>query len=37
MAHPGMPINVMQLGPWEDPKLQNTLKNASYRGGRAAN
>ena len=36
-AHPGMPINVMQPGSGEDPKLQNTLKNASYRGGRAAN
>ena len=37
MAHPGMPINVMQPGSGEDPKLQNTLKNASYRGGQAAN
>ena len=37
MAHPGTPINVMQPGSGEDPKLQNTLKNASYQGGRAAN
>ena len=37
MAHPGTPINVMQPGPGEDPKLQGTLKNASYQGGRAAN
>ena len=28
---------VMQPGSGEDPKLQNTLKNASYQGGRAAN
>ena len=37
VAHPGMPINVMQLRSGEDPELQNTLKNASYRGGLAAN
>ena len=37
MAHPGMPINVMRPGSGKDPKLQNTLKNASDRGGRAAN
>ena len=30
-------VYVMQLGSGEDPELQNTLKNASYRGGRAAN
>ena len=30
-------IYVMQLGSGEDPKPQNTLKNASCRGGRAAN
>ena len=30
-------IYVMPPGSGEDPKLQNTLKNASYRGGRAAN
>ena len=30
-------IYVMQLRSGEDPELQNTLKNASYRGGRAAN
>ena len=30
-------IYVMQLGSGEDPELQNTLKNASYQGGRAAN
>ena len=29
-------IYVTQLGPGEDPELRNTLKNASYRGGRAA-
>ena len=28
--HQGMPINVMQPGSGEDPKLQDTLKNASY-------
>ena len=28
---------VMQLGSGEDPEPQNTLKNASYQGGRAAN
>ena len=28
---------VMQPGSGEDPKLQNTLKNASYQGGWAAN
>ena len=27
---------VMQLRSGEDPELQNTLKNASYRGGQAA-
>ena len=32
-----MPINVTQLRVGEDPELQNTLKNASYQGGRAAN
>ena len=37
VAHPGMPINVMQLRSGEDQKLQNTPKNASYRGGRATN
>ena len=31
-----MPINVMQLRSGKDPELQNTLKNASYQGGRAA-
>ena len=36
-AHPGTPINVMQLRSGEDPELRNTLKNASYQGGRAAN
>ena len=36
-AHPGTPINVMPPGSGEDPKLQGTLKNASYRGGWAAN
>ena len=30
-------VYVMQLGSGEDPELQNTLKNASYRGGQAAN
>ena len=30
-------LPVMQLGSGEDPELQNTLKNASYQGGRAAN
>ena len=30
-------LYVMQPGSGEDPKLQGTLKNASYRGGRAAN
>ena len=30
VAHPGTPINVMQPRSGEDPKLQNTLKNASY-------
>ena len=29
-------IYVTQLGSGEDPELRNTLKNASYRGGRAA-
>ena len=29
-------ICVTQLRSGEDPELQNTLKNASYRGGRAA-
>ena len=32
-----MPINVMQLLSGDDPRLQNTLENASYQGGRAAN
>ena len=31
-----MSIYVMQLRSGEDPELRNTLKNASYRGGRAA-
>ena len=30
-------IYAMQPGSGEDPKLQNTLKNASYQGGWAAN
>ena len=30
-------IYVMQLRSGEDPRLQGTLKNASYQGGRAAN
>ena len=30
-------VYVMQLRSGEDPELRNTLKNASYRGGRAAN
>ena len=30
-------IYVMQLRSGEDPELWNTLKNASYRGGQAAN
>ena len=30
-------IYVMQPGSGEDPELQNTLKNASYQGGWAAN
>ena len=30
-------IYVMRPGSGEDPKLQGTLKNASYQGGRAAN
>ena len=30
-------IYVTQLGSGEDSELQNTLKNASYQGGRAAN
>ena len=30
-------IYVMQLRSGEDPELRNTLKNASCRGGRAAN
>ena len=29
--------NATQLRSGEDPELQNTLKNASYRGGQAAN
>ena len=29
-------IYVMQLRSGDDPRLQGTLKNASYRGGRAA-
>ena len=32
-----MPINVMQLQSGDDPRLRNTLENASYQGGRAAN
>ena len=32
-----MYICVMQLRSGEDPRLQNTLENASYQGGRAAN
>ena len=30
-------IHVKQLRSGEDPELRNTLKNASYRGGQAAN
>ena len=30
-------VYVMQPGSGEDPKLQGTLKNASYQGGQAAN
>ena len=30
-------VYVMQLRSGEDPELRNTLKNASYRGGWAAN
>ena len=30
-------VYVTQLRSGEDPELRNTLKNASYRGGRAAN
>ena len=30
-------VYVMQLRSGDDPRLQDTLKNASYRGGRAAN
>ena len=33
----GPDIHVMQLRSGEDPELQNTLKNASYQGGWAAN
>ena len=33
----GYSIYVMQLRSGEDPELRNTLKNASYQGGRAAN
>ena len=29
-------VYVTQLRSGEDPELRNTLKNASYRGGRAA-
>ena len=36
-AHPGTPINVTQLWSGDDPRLRNTLENASYRGGWAAN
>ena len=32
----GPMIYVTQLSSGEDPELRNTLKNASYRGGRAA-
>ena len=35
--NPLVSIYVMQPRSGEDPKLQNTLKNASYQGGRAAN
>ena len=33
----GVCVYVMQLRSGEDPELRNTLKNASYRGGQAAN
>ena len=33
----GLEVYVMQPRSGEDPKLQITLKNASYQGGRAAN
>ena len=33
----GVCVYVMQPRSGEDPELRNTLKNASYRGGRAAN
>ena len=33
----GVCVYVTLLRSGEDPELQNTLKNASYRGGRAAN
>ena len=33
----GIQIYVTQLRSGEDPELRNTLKNASYQGGRAAN
>ena len=36
-AHPGTPINVTQLRSGDDPRLWNTLENASYREGQAAN
>ena len=32
-----MPIHVMQLWSGDDPRLRNTLENASHRGGQAAN
>ena len=32
-----MPINVTLLQSGDDPRLQNTLENASYQGGQAAN
>ena len=32
-----MPINVTQLRSGDDPRLWNTLENASYRGGWATN
>ena len=37
ILHVLMIVYVKQLRSGEDPELQNTLKNASYRGGRAAN
>ena len=35
-AHPGMPINVMYAQVWGGPRATRHTKNASYRGGRAA-